>query len=63
LPAGGDIVPHANSADTALQTSFNTLVSTLGGSTGSASLSGFLQAFASDLKDASAVGGVLNTQA
>ena len=33
------------------------------GSTGSTSLSGFLQAFASDLKDASTVGGVLNTQA
>jgi hypothetical protein len=32
-------------------------------SSGTTSLSGFLQAFASDLKDASTVGGVLNTQA
>jgi hypothetical protein len=35
-----------STGSTALQTSFNTLVSALGGSTGSASLSGFLQAFA-----------------
>jgi hypothetical protein len=51
------------SADSSLQTSFNNLVTALGGNTGTASLGNFLQTFASDLSQGAAAGNLVNTQA
>jgi hypothetical protein len=58
-PAGA-ILEHRSRA---LQTSFNKLMSDLGGSGSSTGLANFLQAFATDLKSAASLGDLVNSQA
>jgi hypothetical protein len=52
-----------SSADSTLQTSFNKLVADLGGSSGAASLTSFLQSFSANIQSASALGNLVNAQA
>jgi hypothetical protein len=52
-----------SSADGKLQTSFNKLVADLGGNSGAASLTSFLQSFSTNIQSASALGNLVNAQA
>jgi hypothetical protein len=61
--ATGATSATAGSPESTLQSSFDKLVTAIGDSSGSASLSGFLQALAGQLDGASSIGSLVNTQA
>jgi hypothetical protein len=64
LSSGSSSSGSSSSTTSALQASFQTLVQDLGGKSNSASLSGFLQAFASQLQSGSSnLGNLVDSQA